>query len=173
MRIRILGDVRGVSATEFAIVLPFLILLYLGGYQLSDAISAYRKVTTATRTVADLTTQYTSITNADLDAILSASQQVMSPYKISNAKLVVSQVSVDNSGSATVSWSRGLNTGPLTQGAPYTLPNSIKQNNTSLIVASIQYAYTPIVAPGLIGAIPMRDDIIMSPRASSTVKKTT
>lgn len=171
MRRSLVHDSRGVSATEFAIVLPFLLLLYVGGYQLSDAISAYRKVTTATRTVADLTTQFTTISNADLDAILAASQQVMSPYPISKAKLVVSQVSIDAKGAATVSWSRGRNTGELVKGSAYTLPASIKQNNTSLIVASIQFDYVPTVAPTLIGAIPMRDDIIMSPRASSTVKK--
>jgi Flp pilus assembly protein TadG len=59
---RLWADQGGVSAVEFAICLPFIVLLYLGGYQLSDSISAYRKVTAATRTVADLTSQSTSVT---------------------------------------------------------------------------------------------------------------
>lgn len=167
-----LEDTRGIAITEFAIVLPFLILLYVGGYQLSDAISAYRKVTTAARTVADLTTQYMSVTNSDLDTILAASQQVMAPYNVRNAKLVVSQVSVDAQGAAKVAWSRGLNTGALQTGTSYTLPATIKQNNTSLIIASIEYTYTPNFASSLIGTIPMRENIIMSPRASSTITKT-
>ena len=80
-----LSDRRGVAASEFAMSLPFLVLLYIGGYQLSDAISAYRKVAVATRTVADLTSQYTSVSYDDLDEILNASAQVLSPYKISAA----------------------------------------------------------------------------------------
>lgn len=163
-------ETRAVAAVEFALVLPFLVLLYIGGYQLSEAISAYRKVTVATRAVADLTSQYTSVSNSDLDQILSASQQVMAPYPIENAKIIVSQVVIDASGLAKVDWSRGLNTSRLQHGSTFTVPQEIKQNNTSLIVASITYDYVPPVANGLIGTIPMRDDIIMSPRASSMVK---
>lgn len=164
-------DTKAVSAVEFAIVLPFLILLYIGGYQLADAISAHRKVTVATRTIADITSQYTSVTDDELDQILAASQQVMAPYKVSNAKLVVSQITIDNQGNATVSWSRGLNMTALTTGSPYTIPTSIKQNNTSLIIATTRYDYVPTVASRMIGTISMRDDIVMSPRAASTVRK--
>lgn len=164
-------DTRGVSATEFAIVLPFLVLLYLGGYQLSDAISANRKVTTATRTIADLTSQYTSVSDVDLDTILDASQQVMAPYKVENAQLIVSQVKVDGSGNVKVDWSRSKNGTALTPGTNYTLPAAIKQNNTSLIVSTITYNYVPVVASSIFGTIPLRDQIMMSPRASSTVKK--
>ncbi|TGX56099.1 pilus assembly protein [Sphingomonas gei] len=168
---RLARETRGVSAVEFAFVLPFLVLLFVGGYQLSDAISAYRKVTVATKTVADLTSQYTSVTNGELDQILAASQQVMAPYKVSNAKITVSQVSIDNNGNAMISWSRALNTPEMTVGTAFTVPATIKQNNTSLIVATITYSYVPVVASGMFGTIPMRDDIIMSPRASSSVKK--
>lgn len=171
MNVRFIRDTRGMAVTEFAIVLPFLILLYVGGYQLTDAISAYRKVTMSARTVADLTTQYTSVSNTDLDTILAASRQVLAPYDIQDAKLVVSQISVDGTGAAKVSWSRGLNTDALEPGANYTLPTTVKQNNTSLIVASIKYTYTPDFASVIIGTIPLREDIIMSPRASSTVEK--
>lgn len=170
---RLARDTRAISATEFAIVLPFLVTMYLGGYQLSDAISAYRKVTTATRTVADLTSQFSSVSDAELDTVLAASQQVMTPYKVANAQLIVSQVVVDDEGAVTVDWSRALNTTALQSGTPYTLPPSIKQNGTSLIVATIRYNYVPVVAPTLIGTIPMRDDILMSPRTSATVKKKT
>ena len=168
---RLARDTRGVSVIEFAIVLPFLIALYLGGYQLSDAISAYRKVTTATRTVADVTSQFASVSDTELDAVLAASQQVMTPYKVANAQLTVSQIVVSNGGAATVDWSRGLNTPALKTGDPYTLPENIKQKNTSLIIATIRYNYVPIVAPALIGTIPMRDVIIMSPRVTDTIKK--
>lgn len=171
MMVRLQRDIRGVGAVEFALSLPFLVLLYIGGYQFSDAISAYRKVTVATKTVADLTSQYTSVTNDDLDQILAASQQVLTPYKVANAQLTVSQISIDGSGNPKVSWSRGLNTAALTEGTDFTVPASIKQNNTSLIVATIRYNYVPVAASSLIGTIPMRDVIIMSPRASSTVKK--
>jgi len=165
-----LQDRRGVSAVEFAICLPFLVLLYAGGYQLSDATSANRKVTTATRAVADLTSQYTSVSYDDLDTILNASAQILAPYKISAAKVTVTQVYVDAKLVSTVSWSRGLNVNPLTPGAAFALAATMKRADSYVIVANIDYAYTPVIASKMIGPIPMRDTIIMWPRASAQVK---
>ena len=86
----LLHDRSGTSAVEFAIALPVLILLFTGGFQLSDAVAAYRKVTTTARAMADLTSQYSTVNDTTLDRILNASQQVMAPYASSNATLVVS-----------------------------------------------------------------------------------
>lgn len=167
---RLIHDRRGVSLVEFAICLPFLVLLYIGGYQLTDALSAYRKVTTTTRAVADLTSQYTSVSYDDLDTILDASAQVLAPYKISAGKVTVSQIYIDKNLNSTIDWSRGKNVSGLTPGTAFALPASVKLPDTYVIVAGIDYTYTPVAASNLIGTIPMRDQIIMGPRASSQVK---
>lgn len=165
----LLSNRRGVAASEFALSLPFLVLLYIGGYQLSDAISAYRKVAVTTRTVADLTSQYTSVSDDDVNEILNASAQVLAPYKVSNAKILVSQITISSGGVATVDWSFGKNVTRLAQGTPFTLPASIRTPNTYVIVASTNYTYTPVTASGMIGTIPFQDQIIMGPRASVKV----
>lgn len=164
------SDRNGVALTEFAFALPLMVLMYLGGYQLCDAISAYRKVTTSTRALADVTSQFTSVNDSDLDTVLAASQQVMSPYAVSNAKAVISQIAIDKDRNATVDWSRGKNVSGLVKGSSFTVPDSIRQANTSILVAEIQYLYKPIAASGLIGDIPMRDRIIMMPRATASIK---
>src|SRR3546814_2534064 len=48
---RLARETRALGAVEFAMTAPFLILLYVGGFQLMDAISAYRKVTVTTRSL--------------------------------------------------------------------------------------------------------------------------
>lgn len=160
---------RGVALIEFAFALPVLTLLFVGSFQLSDALSAYRKVTTATRTIADLTSQSATVTADDLDMILNASQQVMSPYKPDLAAMTVSQIKIDGGGNATVAWSRGKNTTRLEPGSAFSIPTAIKQNNTSMIVAQIVYSYTPIMASTMIGVIPMKDQIFMNPRRNDTI----
>lgn len=164
-------DKRGISAVEFALCLPFLVLLYIGGYQLSDAISAHRKVTSVARTVADLTSQYTAVSDADLDIILNASQQILSPYQTRDAKLTISQIKISAAGVSTVDWSRGKNISALTPGDAFAIPASIKTPGTFLIVAGVDYRYQPRVGSSLIGAIPMRDQIILSPRGSASIEK--
>jgi Flp pilus assembly protein TadG len=165
----ILSNERGVALIEFALSLPFLILLYVGGYQLTDALTAYRKVTITTRSVADLASQYTSIYDTDLDKVLNASQQIMSPYSIANVKLTVSQINVDGSGTARVDWSRGKNTEALNEGDTFDIPASIRQNNSSLIISDVTYNYIPVIASDMIGPITFRDRIIMSPRATDSI----
>lgn len=167
---RLGSDARGVALTEFALSLPLMMLIYLGGYQLCDGISAYRKMTTTTRTIADVTSQYTVVTNDDLDTVLAASQQVMSPYKASDAKFTITQVKIDDKGVATVDWSRGKNVSGLTPGTAFTIPDSIRQPNTSLLVAETLYTYKASAIGSFIGDIPMKDRIILMPRATGSIK---
>ena len=169
---RLSRDERGVALIEFAISVPVLLFLFIGSYQLTDAISAYRKVTRATRTIADLTSQYTSVRNSDVDGILAASQQIMAPYSYTNANLVIIQVVVDASGTSKVCWSRGLNATPPAAGTAFNIPSGMKVNGTYLLVAQTTYTYTPVAASPLIGTIPMKDQIILSPRLSAAVSNT-
>ena len=59
--VRLGRDQRGVSAVEFAMLLPLMITLYLGVVEISQAVGIDRKVTLTTRTVADLASQVKSI----------------------------------------------------------------------------------------------------------------
>lgn len=164
-------DPRGVALIEFAIVLPFLLLLFVGGYQLSDAVFAYRKVTQSARAVADLTSQYTQVTDAQLDDILGASRFILSPYPLSSTTLRISQVTISATGAAQVDWSRGRNTTPLAAGSTFDLPAADRQNNTTILVADVTYNYVPAFASTMIGPITLKERVSMYPRKSTSVTK--
>lgn len=166
---RLQRDERGIALIEFALVLPFLVLLFVGGFQLLDAIAAYRKVGKTVRTLADLTTQNTTITPAGADEILNASQQVMSPYTLGAAVMRISQVQTDAVGQATIGWSRALNGTARATGSAVTLPAYLVEANKYYIFSEITYTYTPAIASSLIGTIPLSQTIYMSPRNSSFV----
>lgn len=165
----LVAEERGVALLEFAFVLPFLVLLFIGGFQLMDGISAYRKVGSTVRTLADLTTQNTTITASGADQILNASRQVMAPYSPASAVLRISQIQVDANSQAKVSWSRALNGTALTTGASFTMPSTLNQPSKYYIYSEITYTYTPRIASTLIGTIPLSQTIFMSPRNSSFV----
>ncbi|MGJ3626060.1 TadE/TadG family type IV pilus assembly protein [Sphingomonas sp. MMS24-JH45] len=165
---RLSHDRRGTSAIEFAIALPVLILLFTGGFQLSDAVSVYRKVTTTSRALADLTSQYVTVNDAQLDKILAASTQVMAPYSTTDAKLVVSEIKTDAAFQTKVVWSRARNTTALRVGDTVNIPAALKIANTYAIIARVTYTYRPVFGNSYIGTIPMGDTIIMLPRASDS-----
>jgi Flp pilus assembly protein TadG len=167
---RLADDRRGVALVEFAMVAPVLLLMYLAGYQLCDALSCNRKVTITARAVADLTTQNASVNDSQLTTILSASSKIMAPYATSNALVRVSELSTDSNGKTTVVWSKANGTNPRrTPGSSYTLPTTIRTNGSFLIVSEVVYSYKPTVDFGIVGALGLSDKIYMSPRVSASV----
>src|SRR6202012_1951113 len=70
------ADQRGVSAVEFAILLPLMLTLYLGGAEISQAVSADRKTTLVAHTVGDLTAQASNVASSDITNTFSAATAV-------------------------------------------------------------------------------------------------
>jgi len=165
------ADERGVSAVEAALLMPFMITLYLGGVQLSQAIDIDRKVTLTARTVADLTAQVASTDSSGMTAVLNAATQVMSPYADSDVnaaklKVRVSVIKIDDQLRATVEWSRAKNWTKLTTPD---VPRDLLVANTSLVLGEAQYDYTPYIGDVLTGTMHLDDKIYMRPRLSTTV----
>src|SRR5271169_6520994 len=79
-------DRRGVSAVEFAFIAPVMIGLYLGCAEISDGVSADRKVSLTAAALANLTAQATTIATADMGNILDASSAIIAPYSAANLK---------------------------------------------------------------------------------------
>jgi Flp pilus assembly protein TadG len=167
------GDERGVSAVEFAMMLPLMLTLYLGAVELSQGVGADRKVTLTARTVADLVSQTASINNADMTNSLNASAAVMSPYPTSNLKVTVSSVKIDSTGKATIEWSDTYNGAARAVNSTVTLPSALVVPNTWLIWSEVQYSYTPTIGYVISGTLTLKDQSFMTPRLSADVKRTT
>lgn len=167
---RLRDDQRGVSLVEFALTAPFLILLYLGTYQVNDAVACNRKVTITARTVADLTSQYANVTSASEATILNASAQVMAPYDTAKATIIVSELYTDTNGVTKIVWSQATGTTtPHTIGATFTANPNLVTNGTYSIVAEVTYAYVPAISFGVVGPLSLGDTIYMRPRISTSV----
>lgn len=167
---RFTRDDRGVSAVEFAMVLPLMLTMYLGSVEVSDAVSINRKVTLVTRSVADLTSRVQKVSNDDLANILNAGAAIVYPYSAANIKITITCVNIDSSGKATVSWSAASPGGtPRAKGASVTLPAALDVAGTSLIWSEVSYAYKPAIGYVITGTMTLTDQMYMRPRLSATV----
>jgi Flp pilus assembly protein TadG len=168
---RFAQDERGVSAVEFAMLLPLMTTLYLGGVEVSQGVSIDRKVTLTARTVTDLVSQVASINNAGVNNVLTAATAVLSPFPTINAKVTVSVVKIDANSNVTVEWSDTLNGTARTKGSAVTIPAALKIPNTSLVWGEVSYSYKPVVGYVLTGTLDLKDAIFMRPRLSETVTR--
>lgn len=181
LRLRQLGtDCNAVAATEFAIVVPFMLLLYIGGVELGDAMSLSVKVSKTAHTVADLVSQNTQLTTSKMQDILSASTATIAPYRVTGGAgqslitVTISEVATDSNGKATVQWSRSFNGTTISTGRAagqtMTLPQALtgtQNNNVSLILSEVAYAYTPNLGYTISGTITLRDGQYVFPRCST------
>ena len=141
---RIFGDRRGVSAIEFAIVAPLLVIAYLGIAELCNAMLAQNRAQHAASTIGDLVAQNSTITNAQITDIFSVAGTIMSPLPTNTLKMAVTSVVADANGATTVGWSQGYGgMGTPAQGSAITTPTGIVAASGSVIRAEVQYTYSP------------------------------
>ncbi|HEY4922311.1 MAG TPA: TadE/TadG family type IV pilus assembly protein [Xanthobacteraceae bacterium] len=164
------ADQRGVSAIEFAILLPLMLTLYLGGVEVSQAVSADRKTTLVAHTVGDLTAQASNVASSDVTNIFNAATAVAYPLASANLSVTLSSVCIDSTGTkATIGWSQTLN-GTARSGTVTSLvPSALMVANSSLIWGEAHYAYRPTIGWTITGTLNLGDQFFLRPRLSCSV----
>jgi Flp pilus assembly protein TadG len=186
------SDARAVAATEFAIVVPFMLVLLVGGVELGDGMAINVKVSATAHAVADMVTQNTTLSTASLQNILTGSSAIIAPYPVNGSQLsvTVSEVSSDVNGNLTLQWSQSYNGSTFGSGRsslnattnpPYgalSLPASLngvgttnnpnnQNDQVSFIVSEVSYAYTPSLGYTVAGTLTLADSYWLFPRCST------
>jgi Flp pilus assembly protein TadG len=95
----------GSAAIEFAFVLPVLIVMFMGVFELSQGLVVYMKVIDVADTVSDLVAQQKQVAVSDINNYYIAGQLVMTPSPGAGLGLAVASVKFDpTTGAASVDW---------------------------------------------------------------------
>ena len=162
---KIARDQRGVSAVEFALLAPMMIGLYLGCVEISQGVSADRKVSLISAALANLSAQVTTISTTDMTNIIDASSAIISPFSASLLKMTVTCLKIDANKNVTVKWS--VTRGGTANSGTMTIPSALAVANTQLLLSEASYAYTPIVGYTITGTLTLSDKMYMSPRITA------
>jgi Flp pilus assembly protein TadG len=176
------------SSVEFALLLPLMLVMYFGSIVITDAIVVDRQVTLMASTVAEITSQSTTLTTSQVTNILNAAALVLNggqsptPFPIANAQVTISSVKIDAStGSprATIDWSQALSgsgravNSVVTSSIPVGILNATPNTVSWVIWGEASYNYTPALGSavwtGINGTQPMSDQIFVRPRQSNCV----
>jgi Flp pilus assembly protein TadG len=180
-----IADGRGVAATEFAFIVPLMLVMFFGTVEFCSAIAVDRKVTLMARTLSDLTSQSTSVADADIATFFNVANKIIwpypngtpNPYFTSPMSGTITELFVDPAThKATVKWSKG--TSPRTAGAIVTtvgyaatpIPTTLLVDNTYLILSEVSYNYVPTVGYVMAKAgVTLSDVSFTRPRQSTCV----
>ena len=164
-------DTSGMAAIEFVFIVPLMLVIFFGTIELSNGVAADRKVTITARTLSDLVSQNTNVTNLQVTNFFKMGSAIMTPYSGTPMTLRVSAVSINGTGVATIAWSDGLGIAGRTVGSTVTVPAGLVVNNTQLIWSEISYIYTPAVGYVMKTAVTLADQCYTRPRQSTSVTR--
>jgi Flp pilus assembly protein TadG len=137
-------DIRGMAAIEFALLFPFMLLMFFGTIEAADGVAVDRKVSILARTLSDLISQASTVTSTDFSNAYLIGASVMTPYASGPIQAKITQVYIDSTtGQPKVIWSTASNTNAHACGEAITVPSGIAVKGTYLIMAEVSYAYTP------------------------------
>lgn len=164
------ADCRGIAATEFAVIVPLMLVMFFGTVEFSSGVAVNRKVTLTARALSDLTAQTpppslnsTSATMTDtyLQNVFTASIAILAPYAASPVQATLSEIYIDSTGTtAKIVWSKSAVVSsnaatqatlmPSTQFTPgqdvtNLLPSNLLVRQTYLIYSQVSYLYVPAI----------------------------
>lgn len=164
-------DTKGVSAVEFALLLPIMITMYIGAVEFSHALTVDRRVTAVASAASDLVAQSEEVNSGAVQDIFTAATSILLPYSAAPISIVLSSVVADSNNDTTVGWSCAHNGGAAhSTGSAYTLPEGLTQPFSSVIVAEVSYSYQPPIGHYMTGGISMDEIFYLRPRRSLTVE---
>src|SRR3569833_2388702 len=100
------ADTRALAATEFAVIVPMMLVMFFGTVEFSSAVAINRKVTMIARTLSDLTSQSTSVDGPAMQDTFTASISMIMPYDATLVNGTVLQIYIDSSKVAKIQWSQ-------------------------------------------------------------------
>jgi Flp pilus assembly protein TadG len=146
-----------------------MLVLFFGVVEYSQGVAVDRKITIIARTLADLVSQNTSVTDAQFTTYSQAGGKILDPYPAGPLNQTISELYVDpNTHTAKVQWSKG--DAVRATGSTVTVPTALKVDNTYLLLSEVSYLYTPtigyVMAPS---GVNLSDVAYARPRQSSCV----
>jgi len=146
----------GVAAIEFALVLPIIVLLLLGCFEVPRYILIYQKIARTSAGVADLVAQADEpITGNQVQDIFIAGKTMMQPYDVvADGKIYISSINNPNGSGVVLTWQRN-NDGKLDEDSKYfsnegsppkiSLPAGLTPlSNEEVLISEVFFDYKPI-----------------------------
>lgn len=171
-------DSKAVAAVEFALILPPLLVLYLGSIEGSSLITVDRRIEIVSGTMGDLIARWDpdagAIDNATLQDYFQASNVILFPYSRSTLTMSVSIVEVQPDDTVLVVKSCAYNGGTAhAVGSEYAVPlhmrNLGKGASGFLIASEAAYTYTPTLGDIFLDPFPLYAESFYLPRYEEEV----
>ena len=161
---------KGISAIEFALIAPVMVLIYFACIELSLMMVLDRKVTSAASSLGDLVARAAIIDDDDLDDIIEATRMILEPNDVSDARIRVTSI-YDDDGTNRVAWSDARNLQPYAEETTIVVPDDLVPENGSVIYAEVEFDYVSQLGYFITTTKTLRDEFYLRPRRVTHVAR--
>lgn len=165
-------DARGVASIEMAFIFPVMLLVYFGLVDVSNLLSANRRVTLTASTLGDLVTQVSGqTTTSELKGYFTASSPIMDPFPSSDISLEIYNYTKTSDG-VKLSWqykNATANCGAAP--SPDQQMENLMAEGNDVVVSRVCFKWTPVTGK-LFGIDPIliQDKLMLRPRQSAKIE---
>lgn len=155
------------AALESAILLPIVVSMLMGCYDIGSAITINQNVIGASQIIGDLVTRDRSVDYATLKDMIKAGELAVQPAPIATFGYDIASIQFDDKGKPTVLWRVTYNTEENDDAVATS--KTLGTAGDGLVVVTTTYNYVPLFSHFLTGEIPMKEVAFLHGRRSSTV----
>lgn len=161
---------KGISAIEFALIAPVMVLIYFACIELSLMMVLDRKVTSSAASLGDLVARAATIDDDELEDIIEATRMILEPNAVEDARMRVSSL-YDDDGTIRVAWSDARNLEPWVEDSVVIIPDDLVPENGSVIFAQVEYDYESSLGYFITTTKTLSDEFYLRPRRVTHVAR--
>lgn len=163
-------DTAGVAAVEFGLLVPLLLVMFVGTLEIGQAVGFDRRISMATASTADLIAREKTASNASLDGVMEIVKHLLTPYDSSRLSIGVVSVKADpaNAANTRVEWSYSFQGASVpNKCSAYAMPAGLLGAGASAIIVEGKYDYEPLLVSYFLNSnMTLQDKATVSPRNS-------
>ena len=169
---RFAKDAEGMAAVEFSFILPIMVLLWLGGAEMTLMLGTDRKVINLASSIGDITSRSKEITESQVDSLFGLATPSLYPQSADDTELIITAIDMDDDGNASVTWSRTQGGTAYSPGAQMNskVPAALRVPDTQIIMAEVLHPHLPRIGYRITGTVDLEKTMFFTPRVSETVK---
>ena len=176
---KLIKNNQAVAAIEFALIVPILLILFVGGFEITRYVLLYQKISKTTSSLSDLAARAPELNEADIANSFNATEHLMAPYYDEAEVRVIFSSIMDNGTGNLINWQR-CGGGTLDvqsdlgeQGDYATLPTGFDLDlNEDTILAEIYVEYNSVIGMNFIAESTIRKARYSHPRLGALTEIT-
>lgn len=160
-------DDKATAMVEAAFLLPPMMTLLMGVYDLGNGIAIGQKTISASQIAADLVARDRTMNSAQVENIIDAAELAFNPYSLTDFGIDIVSVTFNASQQPVVLWRQTRNMTP--NSAAVASVSGLAPQGEGMIIVTVVYDYRPYFSKPVVGEIGFEEVAFTRGRRSPTV----